>query len=285
MDQGNDTPQSGQKEPSLMPNAIVPGCNIIYAPRGQAGEYAPLACNPYRGCGHRCAYCYVPAVLRMSRTEFDAGATPRRDFLRLLARDAHKYQAAGIREQVMLSFTTDPYHPGDTSLTAETIRVLHAHGLGVCTLTKGGSRALRDMDLFHPDRDAFASTLTALNDAFSRQWEPGAALPADRIATLRAFHDRGIFTWVSLEPTLDCESSLAIVRATHQFVDLYKIGRANYLPMTTTTDWEAYTHRMIALCRELGVRHYVKRDLQRYLADGYANPMRIQQHHGNPEKC
>ena len=35
----------------------VQGCSIIYAPRGQAGEYAKLATNPYRGCGHACAYC------------------------------------------------------------------------------------------------------------------------------------------------------------------------------------------------------------------------------------
>ena len=257
----------------------VPGCNIIYPPRGQAGEYAPLACNPYRGCGHKCAYCYVPKVLRMSREEFDAGANERPGFLAALTKDARKYRQAGITEQVMLSFTTDPYHPGDTSLTSETIRVLQGYGLGVCTLTKGGSRALRDIDLFRPDRDAFASTLTTLDDRFSLKWERGAAMPRDRIATLRAFHDRGIFTWVSLEPTLDCESSIEIVRATCEFVDLYKIGRANYLPMTSTTDWETYTHRMIELCQTLGVKHYVKRDLQRFLPAGYHNPLRVPQHH------
>ena len=29
----------------------IKGCTLIYAPKGQAGEYAPLASNPYRGCG------------------------------------------------------------------------------------------------------------------------------------------------------------------------------------------------------------------------------------------
>jgi hypothetical protein len=52
---------------------------------------------------------------------------------------------------------------------------------------------------------------------------------------------------MSLELTLDVESSLAIVERTHSFVDLYKVGRVNYLPMTNTTDWEDYTHRMIDL--------------------------------------
>lgn len=258
----------------------VPGCSIIYSPRGQAGEYAPLATNPYRGCGHKCAYCYVPRVLRMDRAEFDAGATPRKNFEAMLEKDAAKYQAAGITEQVMLCFTTDPYHPGDTSLTRRTIEVLQRHGLGICTLTKGGTRAMRDIDLFRTDRDSFACTLTSLDESFSRKWERGAASPSDRIKALRSFHDAGIYTWVSLEPTLDVESSLAIVEKTAPYVDLFKVGRVNYLPMTKTADWEDYTLRMLDVLDRLGAAHYIKRDLQKYLPAGYLNPLRVKQHHG-----
>ncbi|MDM0072788.1 radical SAM protein [Variovorax sp. J2P1-59] len=257
----------------------ITGCTTIYAPAGQAGEYAPLATNPYRGCGHGCAYCYVPKVLRMPRAEFDAGAVDRPGYLQKLRNDAKRYKAAGNRGQVMLSFTSDPYHPGDTSATRSTLEVLRDHGLGFCTLSKGGTRALRDLDLFRPERDAYAATLTSLDDAFSLKWERGAALPADRIEALRRFHDAGIFTWVSLEPTIDVEASLAIVRATHEFVDLFKIGRVNYLPMTRTTDWQSYTHRMIEQCQRLGVATYIKQDLQAYLPEGYVNPLRVPQHH------
>lgn len=257
----------------------VKGCTLIYAPRGQAGEYSALASNPYRGCGHKCAYCYVPNVLRMTRAKFDEGAEPRENFLPLLRKEAVKYQSHGITEQVMLSFTTDPYHPTDNSLTRDVLLELQRHGLGVCTLTKGGQMALRDIDIFRPDRDAFASTLTSTDPEFSLKWERGAALPQDRMDTLKAFHDRGIFTWVSLEPTLDCESSLDIIERTHGFVDLYKIGRANYLPMTGSTDWESYTHRIVALVNRLGVKHYIKKDLQQYLPAGYHNPLRVPQYH------
>jgi DNA repair photolyase len=259
----------------------VKGCSIIYAPRGQAGEYSKLATNPYRGCGHQCAYCYVPNVLRMPRPEFDAGAEPRPEFLSKLRKDATKYQELGITKQVMLSFTTDPYHPFDASLTRPVLQTLQAHGLGICTLTKGGKRALRDLDLFRPDRDAFASTLTSLDTDFSQKWERGAALPDDRISTLRAFHQAGIFTWVSLEPTLSTEASLQIIEHTHEFVNLYKVGRANYLPMTNTADWEGYTHRIVEMCQRLGVRHYIKKDLQCFLPAGYENPRYITQHHGS----
>jgi DNA repair photolyase len=216
----------------------------------------------------------------MKRPDFDAGAVPRPDFLRKLRKDAAHYQAAGITEQVMLSFTTDPYHPGDTALTRETLVVLREHGLGFCTLTKGGRRALRDLDLFRPERDAFASTLTTLDDAFSHKWERNAPLPSDRIAALRAFHEGGIFTWVSLEPTLDINASLAIVRATQGFVNLYKVGRTNYLKeFTRTTDWRGYALRIIELLNQLGKQHYIKEDLQPYLSAGYVNPLRVPQHH------
>ena len=261
-------------------NAGLPGCSILYAPRGQAGEYAPLATNPYRGCGHGCAYCYVPLVTKQDRKEFDAGAVDRPTFRAGLVKDAAKYRTAGADGQVMLSFTTDPYHPGDTHLTRWTLEQLVDHGLAFCTLTKGGTRALRDIDLFRPERDAFACTLTSLDNRFSRKWERGAAPPDNRIETLRDFHIRGIFTWVSLEPTLDVEASLDIVKTTAPFVDLYKVGRANYVKeITRTTDWRDYTLRMIELLGRLGKAHYIKKDLQPFLPAGYHNPLRVPQHH------
>ena len=262
----------------LNPDGVsVRGCDVIYAPKGQAGEYAPLATNPYRGCGHACSYCYVPAAIRMSREAFDAGATPKPDFLARLTRDAEKYRAHGVTEQVLLSFTTDPYHPGDTTLTRGVLATLHDYGLRFCTLTKGGRRALRDLDLFDPARDAFASTLTTLDPAQSQEWERNAALPEDRLAALRAFHDARIFTWVSLEPVYDTAMTLALIQETAPYVDLYKIGRLNYHRLTREIDWRAFTEAVLRVVGDLGKQCYIKRDLQPYLQVGYFNPLRITQ--------
>jgi hypothetical protein len=212
---------------------------------------------------------------------FDSGANERPGFLANLAKDAKKYAGAGITEQVMLSFTTDPYHPGYNELTREVLKVLHAYNMGFCTLTKGGSRALRDIDLFDQKRDAFACTLTSLDDAFSAKWERNAAPASDRIETLRTFHDAGIFTWVSLEPTIDTEASKEIIECCHPWVDLWKIGRANYLgEITKTTDWQAYTEDMLDIVHRLGIAAYFKKDLQPYLPEGYFNPLRRKQHWG-----
>ena len=75
--------------PKLNPDGVsVADCKIIYAPAGQAGEYSKLATNPYRGSGHKCPSCYEPGILRMKREDFDARATPRTNFLRLLEKYA-----------------------------------------------------------------------------------------------------------------------------------------------------------------------------------------------------
>lgn len=266
---------------------IVKGADVIYRPAGNAGEYAALATNPYTGCGHQCLYCYVPLATHIDRKVFDLGARPRQNFLPRLIRDIRRYRDAGIcdghtAEQVFITFSSDPFHPsGDLQPTRDTIMALREGGMAFCTLSKGGRRALPFAELYRPERDAYACTLTSLDEAFSRKWERNAAPPAERIEVLREFHDRGIFTWVSLEPTLDAAASIDLVLATHQFVDLYKIGKANYIPtISKTLDWRAYTRDVTQVCRDLGVRHYIKKDLQAFLPDGYPNPLRVPQHHG-----
>jgi DNA repair photolyase len=244
----------------------------IYQPKGQAQEYGEWASNPYRGCGHKCAYCYVPAVLRMKREDFDAGAKLRDGFMKAFEHDAKRMQAAGQSVNIFFCFTTDMYNLFVNEPTREILEMTHQYGHSFTVLTKGGDRALRDIDLYTKS-DHFASTLTSLDDKFSKLWERGAAMPEERIDTLKKFHDAGIFTWVSLEPTLDAETSIEIVRQTHAFVDFYKIGRVNYLPMTKTTDWKSYTVDMLDVITRLGVKAYFKKDLQEYLPDGYENEM------------
>lgn len=261
---------------------IVKGADVIYRPAGNAGEYAPLATNPWKGCGHGCKYCYVPNATHIDRTLFNAGAVLREGYLDRLRKDVHRhcYLTMTKNEQIFISFSSDPFHLGDLEPTRQVIEILQNNGLAFCTLSKGGLRSLPFLPMYRPNRDAYACTLTTLDDGFSLKWEPKAALPRDRIAALSRFHEAGIFTWVSLEPTLDVQASLDIVAETRPFVNLYKIGRANYLKeITRTTDWRDYTMRMIRLCQDLGVPHYIKQDLQEYLPVGYHNPLRVRQHH------
>lgn len=241
--------------------------SLIYEPKGRAREYAALACNVYRGCDHGCLYCYAPAALRMGREQF-AAAEPRKDFLRQLEREAGKLEPS---EPVLLCFSTDPYCHLDAelALTRETIKILHAAGHAVTVLTKGGTRALRDLDLFGP-RDAFATTLTTRWIRHSSEWEPGAASPIDRVEAIRQFHQAGIPTWVSLEPVLFPDEALCLIEWTHHFVDLFKLGRWNYDARANEIDWAKFAADAAALCESLGKRYLLKRDLACFLPGGGA---------------
>lgn len=235
---------------------------LIYEPKGRAREYAALALNIYRGCDHGCLYCYAPAATHRTREQF-ATVEQRRDFLKKLAYEAHAMEST---EPILLCFSCDPYCNADTELklTRETIKILHAAGHRVTVLTKGGTRALRDLDLFTP-RDAFATTLTITHDATSREWEPEAALPGDRIDAIRQFHLANIPTWVSLEPVLFPDAALRIIRYTHPWVDLYKIGKWNYDARANEIDWHKFARDAKALCESLGKPYILKRDLACYL--------------------
>jgi DNA repair photolyase len=98
--------------------------------------------------------------------------------------------------------------------------------------------------------------------------------PGARIAALRAVHDRGIFTWVSLKPIIDVEALLAIVDAAHR-LSIFARSALSTMPITKTTDWRDYTLRMIDKLHALRKAHYIKKDLQPYLPPGYHNPLRV----------
>jgi DNA repair photolyase len=235
---------------------------IIYEPKGRAGEYAELGTNLYRGCTHGCTYCYAPTQLHMSRPVFHSQAAPKKDALRRLERDAKKL--AGDPRPVLLCFTCEPYGPGDTTTTREAIQILHRHDLRVTVLTKGGTRALRDLDLFG-DGDSYAATLTTLDDAMSLVWEPNAPLQADRVQALREFHDAGIKTWVSLEPVIDPDAALRVIEETYMFVDLFKLGTLNYHKHAKDIDWRDYASKVTTLLDRLGKDYLLKKELRKYI--------------------
>ena len=237
--------------------------NTVYQTSGKAREYCEQAVNLYGGCAHGCVYCYAPNATYKTREIF-SNPLPRKDIIKNLSIDCAKIPDR--TKPVLLCFTTDPYQPIDQEykLSRKAIEVLHSYGFPVIILTKGGNRAVRDFDLL-TDKDQFGATLTCLDDSESLKWEPGAALPQDRINTLKEAHDEGIKTWVSLEPVLNPETSLQIIRETHTFVDKFKVGLLNYHPLAKTIDWIKFRANVVNLLDNLHCNYYIKNDLKNYV--------------------
>jgi len=243
--------------------------STIYQPAGAAAEYAAWAVNLHGGCPHRCRYCYVPQIRHLDRETFHSRVYSYPGIIERLAADCRK-KAGTITTPVLLSFTSDPYPPDEPAMavTREAIRTLKASGYAVCILTKGGLRALRDVDLLEAGRDVVAATLTFVDPAKSAAWEPHAAPPAERFELLAKAHAAGLRTWASLEPVIEPAESLAVIERTAGTVDLYKIGKLNYDKAAAGVEWAAFCRQALDALRETGAAWYIKDSLVPYLPPG-----------------
>lgn len=238
---------------------------VIYEPRGKALEYSPLAVSLYKGCSHACVYCFVPSCTFTDRIKFSSEEyiRPRSSILEDLEKDAVKL--AGDPRYILMSFTSDVYQPCEKKLgvTRQALKIMSQNRLTPQILTKAGVWAIeRDADILVGCGGIWAATLTTDDPQVSLEWEPGAALPAERIEALRIAKAAGIQTWVSFEPVIDPEAVYRIICQTKDFVDLYKVGKLNYHKHASTIDWPLFRDTAVTLLQSLGKKFYIKDDLR-----------------------
>lgn len=224
----------------------------IYRPNGEALEYAPYGLNLYGGCSHGCIYCYNQYRFHRSCNSLLKKATLENieDDLKVMR---------GHEEPVHLSFVGDPYDMGrqDNSYTRKVLELFWKSDHPFQVLTKGGSKAAKDFDLYGHD-DRFGVTLTFINPNDSKSWEPNAALTVDRIESLRMAHERSIKTWVSLEPVIDPAQTLELIEATTEYVDFYGVGKWNHDKRASEIDWPMFRADAVALLKRCDKAHRIK---------------------------
>ena len=239
----------------------------IYTPGGEAAQYAHIGLNLYSGfCTHDCRYpCYVPDVLHIPYQQWRLDPPhPRKGVIAQLKKDAVRYY--GIRERCHLTFMADCYQVIEQSLqiTRQALIILRENKIPFQVLTKNPTLALRDLDVYG-DECMLGTTLTCATDAGSFKIEPSAPVSSERINALRIAHEKGIKTWVSLEPVLEPLYTLELIRMTHEFVDHYKIGPLNHSDAKKNIDLRAFGISAKGLCEEYGVSYYLKSGLMKHL--------------------
>ena len=246
--------------------------SVIYETKGRAKEFNELAINLFTGCGHKCIYCYGADVTRQDKETFENMPRPRIS-LEDIEQSAMKW--ARDTRRILLCFVTDPYQPieEETKLTRHTIEILHRHGLNAMLLTKGGLRSMRDFDLLTA-KDAYATTLTLIDDSDSRRWDPMAALPSERIKALKEANRLGIETWVSFEPVIYPSQTYELFQMTRQFVGHYKVGTMNYHPQGKNVNWRNFGWQMKRMMDSCKSHYYFKADLLREMG---INPSEFKQ--------
>ena len=173
------------------------------------GMFFSWSLNPYTGCEHRCAFCYVRAFeLRADRPSDDRyGRTVR-----------IKVNVAGVlrgelsrrswsRETVVIGAATDPYQPaeGRYRLTRQCLQALHDYSNPAAMITRG-PMIVRDIDVLtdlarRADLHITFSIPTVDEDVW-RRTEPGTAHPRHRLRAIEKLVAAGIDVGVGMAPIL-----------------------------------------------------------------------------------
>lgn len=197
-------------------------------------EYGDYTINYVQGCSHGCKYpCYAFTMKkRFGQVKtYEDWCKPYlvSNTLELLDREIPRLKPK--INSVQLCFSTDPFmygYPEIEEMSMAAIQKLNASGIRCSVLTKG----ILPITLTQMARaNEYGITLVTLNETYRMQMEPGAAPLQQRLSALRALHDAGCRTWVSIEPYPTpnlIEQSLQELLEAVGFVDRIIFGRTNY---------------------------------------------------------
>jgi len=232
-------------------------------------EYGDYTMNHVLGCAHGCKYpCYAFMMARRfgKVASYEEWLEPCLVSNTLELLDQEIPRLKDKIQSVQLCFTTDPFMDGYDEIKAMSlvaIQKLNAAGIKCTVLTKG----LLPIELARFSRDnEYGVTIISLNEEYRRRIEPGATSYNERLAALRALHDHGFRTWVSIEPYPTpnlIEQDLTTILNAVSFTDKIIFGRTNYSKeITAYADHRAFYNEqaalVIAYCSGHDIQYHIK---------------------------
>lgn len=197
-------------------------------------EYGDYTINHIQGCAHGCKYpCYAMSMAKRfgKAKTYEEWCEPKlaENALEILDNEIPKLKDK--IESVHLCFTSDPFMYGYdevADMSIAIIKKLNASGIKCTVLTKG-ILPLALADLL--PKNEYGITLVSLDEDFRKEMEPNTAPFEERIQALKALHDSGCKTWVSMEPYPTpnfIEQDLNAILEAVSFCDKIIFGRLNY---------------------------------------------------------
>lgn len=232
-------------------------------------EYGDYTINHVQGCAHGCKYpCYAMSMAKRfgKAKTYEEWCEPKlaQNALELLDEEIPKYKDK--IESVHLCFTTDPFMYGYeevAEMSIAIIRRLNAEGIKCTALTKGVLPI--ELAELSPENE-YGITLVSLDENFRQEMEPNTAPFDKRIQALRALHDAGCKTWVSMEPYPTpnfIEQDLEAILEAIGFCDKIIFGRLNYNKKVSEYKgykqfFNACAQCVIAYCERTGKDYHIK---------------------------
>lgn len=232
-------------------------------------EYGDYTINHVQGCAHGCKFpCYAMMMAKRFGTAktYEEWCVPKlaENALEILDKEIPKLKDK--IESVQLCFSTDPFMYGYDEVSRMSIEIIKKlNGAGIkCTALTKGILPIKLADL-SPENE-YGITLVSLDEGFRKEMEPNTAPYRERIAALRALHDAGCKTWVSIEPYPTpnfIEQDLNKILEAICFCDKIIFGRLNYnKKVSEYKDHKAYFNKLaeqvIAYCQTNGKQYHIK---------------------------
>ena len=232
-------------------------------------EYGDYTMNHVHGCSHGCLYpCYAYLLAkRFGKVKtYSEWIEPSIVCNTLELLDKEIPRLKDKIKSVQLCFTTDPFMVGYSEIeemSLASIRKLNDAGIKCVVLTKG----ILPIQLADYSREnEYGITLISLNERYREEVEPGAAPYEDRLRALRALHDAGCQTWISMEPYPTpnlIQQELSNILEAVKFVDRIIFGRANYNKRVSEYKenkvfYNICANRVINFCEENQIQYHIK---------------------------
>ena len=165
--------------------------------------------NPYTGCEHRCAFCYVRAFELRADRPFDDryGRTVRVKVNVAAVLRSELARRRWKKETVVIGAATDPYQPaeGRYRLTRQCLEAMRDFANPAAMITRG-PMIVRDIDVLSQlARRAelhITFSIPTLDDDIWRKTEPGTAHPRQRLRAIEKLVEAGIEVGVGMAPIL-----------------------------------------------------------------------------------
>lgn len=236
-------------------------------------EYADFSINHVLGCSHGCTFpCYAMMMAKRFGwiNSYKDWTEPKlvKNALELLDKEIPKYKDE--IKFVHLCFMTDPFmygHDEVKDMTLKIIEKLNKNNIKCTVLTKGIlPMALKDKDKYGKHNE-YGITLVSLDNNFKKTFEPFSSPYDKRIKSLKALHDSGLRTWISMEPyptpNLDLEQDLNEILEKISFVDKIVFGKLNYnVKSSSFSDnaefYEKCANTVLSFCKKNRIECHVK---------------------------
>jgi DNA repair photolyase len=177
-----------------------------------------------------CSYCYnnhgiTSGVLGGETVRLKKSLVNEATAYDIFCKELDKHREAIIADGALhFNFVSDPCLPETIDLNWTCIDYAISQGVPCQVLTKRADWLELDHPsvqnaLGHPELLRVGFSLTGCDEL-----EAGASPNLERIQAMRKLHNAGIATWASIEPIIDPQSSLAMVKQSIDCCDHFKIG-------------------------------------------------------------